>query len=555
MLQSLRIRNLAIVEDLRVEFGDNLNVITGETGAGKSVMIGALNLILGDRADKSLIRFGADQCSVEAVFAVPAPAVLEELGIPDNDGSLIIRRIITAAGTGKCFVNDSPATAQALKRIGDALVDMHGPHDHQSLFSREFQLDLLDAFGGHATPRQAYADSYRHWQQLQSDRVALAEDGRDPAQEIEFLSFQVREIQDAKLTELDEEELQREHTRVANAQRILELTGAIHAALTEDETSAFSALASAQKPLGDLAAIVPEADTWKEAAGALAIQLQELDQAVTRFAQQIDADPARLQELDARLAQIHALKRKYGGDVADILAMLARAKERLEFLQTRGERAAQLDAAIATAAGTVEQRGKNLRKLRQASAKKLAAAITNELRGLGFAHGSFAVTLTTAAAPGPSGMDEIEFAFAPNVGEPARPLRQIASSGEMSRVMLATKVVLAEHDKIPVLVFDEIDANVGGEMGNAIGEKLRAVSVGHQVICITHLPQVAVQGRQHFVVTKDVRAGRTSAGIQPVTGEVRTEELARMLGGRDLTSVTLKHAKEMLKKAGRQKMQ
>ena len=553
MLQSLRIRNIAIVEDVRVEFGPGLNVITGETGAGKSVIVGALNLLLGERADKSIIRAGAEQCSVEAVFAVPAPAVLEELGIPaGDDGQLIIRRQFTAAGTGKCFLNDSPTTVQALKRVGDLLVDMHGPHDHQSLLSREFQMDLLDAFGQHAKPRQAYEAAYRQHRQLQEERAALAEDGRDPAQEIEFLSFQVREIEEAKLAELDEEELQQEHTRVANAQRILELAGAIHAALTEDETSAFSAMAASQKPLSDLAGIVPEAQEWKDAASALAMQLQELDQTVSQFAHRIDADPVRLQELDARITQVHALKRKYGGDVADVLALLPRAKERLNFLQTRGERAGQLDGEIKKAAGVVEQRGRELRKVRQASAKKLAAAITKELRDLGFAHGSFDVTLAPATEPVANGLDEIEFGFAPNVGEPVRPLRQIASSGEMSRVMLATKVVLAAHDRIPVLVFDEIDANVGGEMGSAVGEKLRVVAGKRQVLCITHLPQVAAQGRQHYVVTKEVRAGRTSAGIEPVIGEARTEELARMLGGRDLTSVTLKHAAEMLKKAGKQ---
>jgi len=550
MLQSLRIRNIAIVEDVAVEFGPGLNVITGETGAGKSVIVGALNLLLGERADKSLIRTGADQCSVEAAFAVKTPAVLEELGLPaGDDGTLIVRRQFTAGGTGKCFVNDSPATVQALKRLGDELVDMHGPHDHQSLLSREFQMDLLDAFGGHATARQAYAERYQQGQQLQRDRAALAEDGRDPAQEIEFLTFQIREIESAKLAELNEDELQAEHTRVANAQRILELAAAAQAALAGDEGSAFSALAAAQKPLADLANIVPEAAAWRTEAANAAMQLQELARTVTGFAERIDADPARLRELDDRLAQIHRLKRKYGGSVAEALAVLARAKERLRFLETRGERAAQLDAGIAKTAAQIDKLGKELRKLRQASARKLATAITRELRDLGFAHGSFGATLTPAGSPTPSGLDEVEFGFAPNVGEPARPLRQIASSGEMSRVMLAVKVVLAAHDRIPVLVFDEIDANVGGEMGNAIGGKLRTVAGNRQVLCITHLPQVAAQGASHYVVAKNVREGRTNAAIAPVTGPARAEEVARMLGGKDLTSVTMKHATEMLAKA------
>jgi DNA repair protein RecN (Recombination protein N) len=552
MLQSLRIRNIAIVEDVAVEFGDGLNVITGETGAGKSVIVGALNLILGDRADKSLIRSGADQCAVEAAFSSAPDGLLDELGIAVND-QLILRRQFNANGTGKVFINDSPATVQSLKRLGDQLVDMHGPHDHQSLLSREFQLDLLDAFGEHDKPRRAYADAYQHWQQLQQQRAALAEDGRDPAQEIEFLQFQVREIEDAKLADLNEAELLAEHNRVANAARILELAETVHAALSDSESSAFNALVAAQKPLADLTGIAPEAGAWKDEAASLAVQLQELDRAVTNFAARIDADPERLQFLDDRLATIHKLKRKYGGALADVLAFHAKSKERLTFLETRGERAAQLDAEIAKAAAEIEQLGRALRKLRNAASKKLAAAITKELRDLGFAHGAFDVTLRDAAAPTPSGLDEIEFAFAPNVGEPTRPLRQIASSGEMSRVMLAVKVVLAAHDKIPVLVFDEIDANVGGEMGNAVGEKLRVVADKRQVICITHLPQVAAQGASHYVVTKTVRDARTAADITPVTGKARTDEVARMLGGRDLTSVTLKHAEEMLVKSPRRK--
>ena len=552
MLQSLRIRNIAIVEDVAVEFGGGLNVITGETGAGKSVIVGALNLILGDRADKSLIRAGADQCTVEAVFTIPPRHLLDELGI-DAGNELIIRRQFNANGTGKVFINDSPATVQSLKRVGDLLVDMHGPHDHQSLLSREFQLDLLDAFGGHDKARRAYEATYQRWQQLQHDRAALAEDGHDPAQEIEFLGFQVREIEEAKLAELNEDELLVEHTRIANAARILELTAALHAILSESEASAFTALAAAQKQLSDLAGIIPDAKPWRDDAASLAVQVQELDRTVTNFAQRIDADPARLRELDDRLAQVHRLKRKYGGSVAEVLAVLVRARERLNFLETRGERAVQLDAEIAKVASEIEQLGRVLRKLRQASAKKLAAAITKELRDLGFVHGSFDVTLVPASTPSATGLDEIEFAFAPNVGEPVRPLRQIASSGEMSRVMLAVKVVLAAHDKIPVLVFDEIDANVGGEMGQAVGEKLGVVAVKRQVICITHLPQVAAQGASHYVVTKSVRDGRTTADITPLAAKERAEELARMLGGRDLTSVTLKHAAEMLAKAGKLK--
>ncbi|MCG3148110.1 MAG: DNA repair protein RecN [Verrucomicrobiae bacterium] len=543
MLQSLRIRNLAIVEDVRVEFGDGLNVITGETGAGKSVIVGALSLLLGERADKSLIRTGTDQCAVEAVFATQRlNALLEELGL--EPGAVIVRRQFTTAGTGKVFINDTPTTVQTLKRIGELLVDMHGPHDHQSLLNRDFQLEILDAYG--AVKTAAYREAYRRWLDLQAQRATLNEGDADVAQQIDFLKFQIKEIEQADVVKLDEKELGAEHSRAANANRILELAAAIQLALTDGESSAFEGLAVAQRQLQELAGIVPEAEAWKKEAAGIAGGLQELAQTVGTFAGKIDADPQRLQWLEERLATLHKLKRKYGAGIPEIREFLAKARHRLNDLETRGERAEKLDAEIAKAAGQIEKLGRELTTARRAAAKKLAGAVTKELKDLGFAHGSFGVQLTPLGAPGARGLDEIEFSFAPNVGEPARPLRQIASSGEMSRVMLATKVVLAEHDRVTVLVFDEIDANVGGEMGTAIGEKLRTVAGGHQVICITHLPQVAAQGDCHYVVNKTVQGGRTNTGIAAVTGDARVEEIARMLGGKDSTSVALRHAKEML---------
>jgi DNA repair protein RecN (Recombination protein N) len=550
MLQALRIRNLAIVDDVQVGFENGLNVITGETGAGKSLLVGALNLVLGDRADKALIRTGADSCAVEATFhlasATEINSLLDELGLaPCDNGQLIIRRQFTVAGTSKCLINDSSTTVQALKRVGDLLVDMHGPHDHQSLLSREFQLDLLDSFGQLGKQRTAYEEAYRHWLDLQNQRAALNSDGGDVTQHIDFLRFQIKEIEAAKLEGMDENELIAEHTRVANAQRILELAEAVRNALSEDDSSAFQALAAAQKHLSELEKIVPEAETWKQDAANATGQLQELARAVSDFAQKIDADPARMQALEEQMSTLHRLKRKYGGGVKEILAFLAQSKQRLNDLETRGERAEKLDAEIKVATAAVGQRGRELSTQRKSASKKLGAAITKELRALGFPHGSFDVTLTESE-PGPGGIDAIEFGFAPNVGEPTRPLRAIASSGEISRVMLAVKVVLAAHDRIPVLVFDEVDANVGGEMGNAIGEKLRSVADKRQVLCITHLPQVAAQGGSHYVVTKTIRDGRTSTLIANVDGKNRVEEIARMLGGRDLTSVTVRHAKEML---------
>jgi len=555
MLQTLRVRNLALVEDITVEFEPGLNVITGETGAGKSVIIGALGLLLGERADKSLIRAGADQCVAEAVFHLSdssgIDAILDEVGLPAcEEGQLVIRRTLAPNGSGRSIVNDSATTLQVLKRVGERLVDMHGPYDHQSLLGTQFQLDILDAFGHLWDARGGYETLYDTYRGLQAERKELeTADEQDVMQQIDLLRFQVKEIEEAEVVEGEDEAIVLEQGQVGNAQRILELADGIRNALLDGETAAFGGLAFTQKALGELAALVPEAGGWRDEAHSIAVQIRELADSVERRVKDIEADPRRLQWLDERLAQYQRLKRKYGATVPEILSFLERTNNRLRDLETRGERLAELDRRIAEARSKVDQAGAKLGKSRRSVAVKLAETITGELRDLGFQHGAFGVVLDTAE-PGPSGLDSIEFTFAPNAGEPARCLRAIASSGEISRVMLAVKAVLANHDSIPVLVFDEIDANVGGAMGTAIGVKLGRVGKHHQVMCITHLPQVAVFGKTHFAVSKDVSGGRTRTHIERLAKDARIEEIARMLGGRDLTSVTLKHAREMLQQAG-----
>jgi DNA repair protein RecN (Recombination protein N) len=550
MLTSLRVKNLALVENIRVDFKAGLNVITGETGAGKSILIGALNLLLGDRADRTLIRSGEDSCGAEASFHLTdssdVDAVLEECGLsPCEDGQLIVRRIIKASGSSQNLINDSPVTLQILKRIGELLVDMHGPHDHQSLLSPEFQVDLLDAFGHLWDERAAYEDVFRQIQALEEKRAALAGMGESVEEQIDLLKYRVKEIEEAAPVEGEEEKVQQEHVMVGNAQRILELSGGVLNAMSEGEGSAFDALAGAQKNLEELARLVPEAKAWQEEAQAVAVRIQELCTAIHSLADRVEGDPTRLDWLDQRLATYQRLRKKYAPTVPEILEILRQSKERLHTLETRGEQLAALGVEIEKAKQVLTKHGTALRKKRQAVATKLADAVTRELRALGFSHGSFSVDLRDSE-PRLSGLDDVEFGFAPNVGEPMRPLRAIASSGEISRVMLATKVVLAAHDRIPVMVFDEIDANVGGEMGNAVGRKLAEVAKKHQVICITHLPQVAVFGTNHLAVAKSVHDGRTSTEVQPLAEKDRVEEVARMLGGRDLTSVTLKHAREMI---------
>lgn len=550
MLATLRVKNLALVEDAQVTFGPGLNVITGETGAGKSVLISALNLLTGERADRTLIRSGADSCTAEAVFHLrdsgTVDDALEKYGLaPCDDGTLIIRRVFRASGVSQHFVNDTPVTLAVLKDLGDLLVDMHGPYDHQSLLRPAYQLDLLDAFAHLWAMRAEYESVYRRWAALQAERARLVAPGSDPAERIDLLTWRIKEIEEIHPQAGEEEALQEEHTLIGNAHQILQTAGAALSALCDGEGSAFDALTVAQKQLDELSRLVPDAAMWNQEAREAAARLQALADEIRHRVAKIEADPARLEWLDKRLAEYQRLKKKYGGSVEVALKLLAESKAELEALQTRDERLKELDAKIAQARAMVLRKGEQLSASRRGAARDLEKAVTRELKELGFEHGYFAVGLRTVE-PTSSGLDETEFGFAPNLGEPVRPLRAIASSGEISRVMLAIKVVLAAHDRIPVMVFDEIDANVGGEIGNAVGRKLAQVGRNHQVVCITHLPQVAVFGRQQLVVRKRVRDERTYTEVESLNEDGRVEEIARMLGGKDLTSVALRHAREML---------
>ena len=551
MLTELRVKNLALVESVRLDLRPGLNVITGETGAGKSILLGALALLLGERADRKFIREGEESCGAEAVFSLidcrAVNAVLKESGVaPCEDGQLIIRRIVKANGSSQNIVNDSSVTLQVMKQLGERLVDMHGPHDHQSLLRTSFQLELLDAYGHTDAERAAYAEAWQKKQVLEERRAELLGDATtDVDAQLDLYRYRVKEIEDAEPKEGEEESVLQEHAVVSNAQRVLELGGAASAALSEGEGSAFDSLAVAQRNLEELAHIMPEAETWRAEARRAAAQIQELSATIASALGKIEGDPARLDWLDQRIATYQKLKKKYGPSVADVLVNLDKSKSRLRDLETRGEQLAMLEKEIAAVQTELKKRGKKLREKRSEVAAKLAKAVTRELKELGFAHGRFDVELREQE-PQASGLDDVEFGFAPNAGEGMKPLRAIASSGEISRVMLATKAVLTGHDKIPVLIFDEIDANVGGEIGNAVGAKLAQLGESHQVICITHLPQVAAYGETHFAVSKSVKDKRTVTDVRLLDGENRVEEIARMLGGRDLTKVTMQHAREML---------
>jgi DNA repair protein RecN (Recombination protein N) len=551
MLTTLRIKNLALVSDLLLELQPGCNVITGETGAGKSIILGALNLVLGERADRGLIRSGEESCSVEAVFDVrklrpPLKSFLEENGLePCEDDQLVLKRTFTAAGTNRQFINGSPTTLNTLAAIGESLVDMHGPHDHQSLLHAAKQLAILDAFGGLEKAREDFGGLVRRRAVLETEKAALIVDEKTYAQQLDRLHFQVQEITTARLKAGEDVEVEAEFHRASNAAKLLQLSQAALDVLSESDNSLLTQSGAVGRVLAELQRVDAGTANLVELHAQASETLRELQSAISHYADKVDVDPARLAELEERLNLLQTLKRKYGATLTEVSAFGDEAKRKLEALESRDAELARLNAALEKLAAEILSAGKKLSAARQKIIPQLAKAVSKQLGGLGFKQSRFDVVITSATEPLATGLDVIEFQFAPNPGEPAKPLRAIASSGEMARVMLALKTVLAAEDEIPVLVFDEVDANVGGETANAVGEKMKQIAAKRQVLCITHLPQVAAPADAHYVVTKQVMAGRTISEITLLDKKARVTELARMLGGQ--SEAARKHAEALLK--------
>ena len=595
MLTTLRIKNLALVSDLTLELQPGCNVVTGETGAGKSIIIGALNLVLGQRADRALIRSGSDSCSVEAVFDISnlgrsrrreeadsvvraestslrrrLQSFLDENGLePCDDNQLVLKRTFTNAGTNRQFVNGSATTLNVLAGIGEWLVDMHGPHDHQSLLHPAKQLAILDAFGGLENERAAFGELVSRRAVLEGEKSGLIVDEKTYEQQLDLLRFQVKEIEGARLNPDEEEQLTQEHNRASNAAKLLQLSQAALDVLSESEGSLLTQAGVIGRTLNELQRVDAGAAALTELHGQGVSVLRDLQAELSRYADKVDVDPARLAELDERLNLIHSLKRKYGATLAEVITFGAEAKEKLQSLESRDAELARINGAIAKLDVELLKVGKKLSAERKKVIPQLAKAVAKQLADLGFKQSRFDVEIVSVSFEKPltrpsatlspsdgerdgvrglslssSGFDTIEFQFAPNQGEPAKPLRAIASSGEMARVMLALKTVLAAQDEIPVLVFDEVDANVGGETANVVGEKMKQIAAKRQVLCITHLPQVAAPADAHYVVTKQVKDGRTISEIKLLDKKSRVTELARMLGGQ--SDAARKHAEALL---------
>lgn len=543
VLTLLRIKNLALVEELEWQITPGFIAVTGETGAGKSIIIGALQLLLGERADKSLIRTGADLCTVEAIFSGEDLRKLNpqlvEAGVEPCENDLIIKRSFSATGSNRQFINGSPTTLSILKNLGDELVDLHGPHDHQSLLSPEKQLGLLDSFARAQEQLGEYRKHYRQLQTLLAEHAALntAETARE--QELDLLRHQSNEIAAANLVAGEEEGIEARYKLASSSKRLIELATAAAGKLSEADDSVLSQLAETQRLLRELEKIDSSIAQFSAAHAASVVELSEIARSLSSYAEKLDLDPAQLSALEQRVSLFETLKRKYGGSIAEVIAFGERAAERMRKIEGRDAELERLAKEIENVRTRMNRAGEALRKLRVKAAPKLSENIRRNLRDLGFRQSEFEAKLSALEEPRPNGFDSVELLFAPNPGEPLKPLRTIASSGEISRLMLAIKSALAAHDAIPLLVFDEIDTNVGGEIAHAVGIKMQTLGNDHQVICITHLPQVAATSSSHFVVTKEVVRGRTYSQLREVNGKERREEIARMLGGKSESALKL----------------
>jgi DNA repair protein RecN (Recombination protein N) len=543
VLNLLRIKNLALVEEIEWQITPGFIAITGETGAGKSIIIGALQLLLGERADKTLIRTGAEQCTVEAVFAgedlQKLNSRLIEAGVEPCESDLIIKRTFWATGGTRQFINGSPTTLSIVKNLGDSLVDLHGPHDHQSLLSTEKQLELLDSFARAQPQQDEYRKFYRQLQSLVAEYAALniAETVRE--QELDLLRHQIGEITAANLRPEEEAEIDARYKLSSNSKRLIELAGAAARKLSEDDTSILSELAQTQRLLRELEKMDNSIAQYSSAHAAAVVELTEIARALSDYAEKLDLDPQQLAALEQRVSLFETLKRKYGGSITEVIAFGERAAEKVHKIEGRDAELDRLAKEIEKVRAQMNAAGESLRNLRAKAAPKLSENIRRNLRDLGFRQSEFEAKLTALPEPRANGFDSVELLFSPNPGEPLKPLRAIASSGEISRLMLAIKSALAAHDSIPLLVFDEIDTNVGGEIANAVGGKMQTLARDHQVICITHLPQVAASASSHFVVTKEVVRGRTYSQLRGMSGKARREEIARMLGGKTESALEL----------------
>ncbi len=537
MLRFLRIRHLAVIDRLELEFEPGFTVLTGETGAGKSILVGAVGLIVGGRASADLVRTGEDQAVIEAIFDTP------------NGDELIVRREISAQGRSRALVNGSLVTGAALRETCGALVDLHGQHEHQLLLDPASHLESVDAFGGLSELRRRTADRFAEWQRIRAERERLSSHEREKAARADFIRFQLGEIDSVSPKPGEDDELTATRQVLANADKLQRLCAEAYTALYEGDDAALPALGTVWRKVGDLAALDTSFNPYLDARDAVKSQLEDLAFFLRSYAAGIDASPARLQEVEDRLAALERLKKKHGPTLADVLDTAARLRRDLDDIEHATERAAELDQALASAREAYRRIAGDLSKARRKAANEFSRRLERALADLAMARTRCEVRFTDPADESQwseRGLENGEFFISPNPGEDLRPLARIASGGELSRIMLAVKTLATTDAPGKTLIFDEVDAGIGGAVADVVGRRLQGLADRCQVLCITHLPQIAAYGGSHFQITKSVRRDRTTTEVTKLAGPEREQEMARMIAGADVSPAVMASAREML---------
>ncbi|MCR4437604.1 MAG: DNA repair protein RecN [bacterium] len=566
MLRRLYIRNYALLDEVEVHFGPGLNVITGETGAGKSIIIDALSTILGEKADADVIRAGAEKAVVEGGFAVPdlpeVDSLLRENLLDDRGEELILRRELHLSGRSRAFVNDTPVPLKVLEELGDLLVDLHGQHEHQSLFRVREHLYYLDAFGQLEKERAEVHQQYELVQQLTRRLTELKEEARQRAEKRALYEFQLKEIQAINPERGEDQALEREECLARNRERLFALTEEVSQQLYEGEGAASERLHRCEALLAELRQIDESFAQLAEMCESARIAVEEIAKSARAYQSHIDFSPSRLEEIRERLARLSGLKKRYGGTLDVVLEYKELLERELALGESQEEHIAETERRLAAERDELARRCLELSAKRRQAALALEQQVVAELAKLGMSKATFVVQMGREEDPAglvtaddkryrvtPRGIDLVEFFISTNPGEPVRPLAKVASGGEISRIMLALKSVLAGLDRVPVLIFDEIDIGISGRIAQVVGRSLRGLGRNHQVISITHLPQIASMGDRHYVVEKRVEGDRTYTVVRVLTNEERPAEIAKLLGGETVTEAHLEGARQLLAQA------
>ncbi|MFZ6007672.1 MAG: DNA repair protein RecN [Nitrospirota bacterium] len=552
MLRELRIKNFTIIDDLSINFEPGLNVLTGETGAGKSIIVDAIGLILGDRASPDMIKTGSREASIEAYFDNKDHPLLKELDINSDDG-ILIRRNISSQGKGRAYINDTSVSLQTLAGIGEGLIDIHGQHEHQGLLKKDNHLLFLDSFAGLTEDAASLQALYNEVISLRNKVNELKERIRERNQRIEFLRFQINEIESANLKNGEREAIEEEMKILLNLSRLKESSETAYSLIYDSEGSCLEQMSNAASKIRDMLNFDPDAKELLDIVESTIPQIEDAALLLRRFKDKYDIDPQRLTELDERLDLIKRIEKKYGKGVDEILKYRDKAEEEMKGLEYADEQQEALEAELNAKDNELKAMAGGLSQKRGATAKKMEKMVVSELHELGFQKADFKVDIKKKDAVTASGIDDVEFLFSANPGEPAKSLIKVASGGELSRIILALKCIEIKEaigNRLKAkgertLIFDEVDAGIGGITAQHVGKRLKAISNNYQVLCITHLPQIAAMADNHLKVEKVMGKDAVKVSIEPLTGNKRQDEIARMLSGK-ITDVSLKHAKELL---------